>query len=390
MSDRLGNFGDFGGRVWLDTANQGALPLPAAREARRAIECKLVPSRLPMSSFEAVPSRLRAAIGRLLDVPPHEVILANSASYGLNLVAQAFPWESGDEVLVVAGDFPSDILPWLVLEERYGVRVRRIRPAAFVLRADELATAIGPQTRLLCTSWVHSFSGHTIDVERLGGLCRERGVCFLLNASQGLGAAPFHPGSTPVDGIVSTGFKWLCGPYGTGLCWLRPELLERLHPTKAYWLAMQSPEELGAEVGDAQLVEGLGAPAFDVFGTANFLNFLPFAAAIEHLLEIGIERIRAHDQALVQRFVRGLPAGYRLLSPREGPSRSTLVFFSHREPGRNRSLVETLREEGIDLSLRNGALRIAPHLYNGSAEVDRLLSALEAFAASERPMAKPG
>jgi cysteine desulfurase/selenocysteine lyase len=373
------DFGGFDGRAWLNTAHQGALPVRAGDEAREAIRWKLAPYELTPERFRGVPSRLRSALGRLLGVASEDVILANSASYGLHLVAQAFPWERGDEVLVVAGDFPSDILPWLVLEERVDVKVRRIRPANWVVEAHELEEAITPRTRLLCTTWVHSFSGRTIDLERIGAICRKRDVVFLLNASQGLGASPLDASSVPIDGLVSAGFKWLCGPYGTGVCWLRPGLRDRLLRTQAYWLAMQTQEELGERPGEAVLKPGLGAQAYDVFGTANFLNFKPFAAAVEYLLEVGIDRVRAHDQELVSRFVRGLPDGYRLLSPREGPLRSTLVFFSHRVPARNRALHAALSAAGVDVALRNGALRLSPHLYNEVADIDRALAALGSF-----------
>ncbi len=377
--DFSSGFGNFEGRAWLNTAHQGALPLRAADEVREAIEWKLAPRSLTPERFRGVPDRLRTAIGRLLHAPPEEIILANSASYGLHLVAQAFPWEAGDEVLVMAGDFPADILPWLALEQRQDVTVRRIRPAHRVIEPEDLIAALGPRTRLLCTTWVHSFSGYTIDLAGLGKICREHGIIFLLNVSQGLGAAPLDTRTAPIDGLVSAGHKWLCGPYGTGICWLRPDLRERLRQVKAYWLAMQTQEELGDEVVDVALKEGLGARAFDVFGTANFFNFKPAAAAVELLLELGVERIRAHDQALVSRLIAGLPEPYELLSPADGPRRSTLVFISHRDPGRNRDVHAALAAAGVDIAFRNGALRVAPHLYNTPADIDRALSVLDSF-----------
>lgn len=381
MSGRLSNgFGDFDGRAWINAAHQGALSLRAAEHAREAVAWKCAPHELTTDRFRNVPERLRTALGRLLNVPADEVVLANSASYGLHLVAQAFPWKPGDEVLVVANDFPSDILPWLALEERVGVRVRRIRPAHTVVQPDELADAISERTRVFCATWVHSFSGCTIALEAIGDICRERGISFVLNASQGLGAAPLDASEAPIDALVSVGFKWLCGPYGTGLCWLRPAFRERLGRTKAYWLAMQTQEELGDVVVDATLRDVPGARGFDVFGTANFFNFHPLAAAVEELLEIGIERIRVHDQALVSRLVAGLPDEYRLLSPREGPGRSTLVFFSHRDPDRNPELHRALTAAGVHVSLRNRALRASPHLYNDESDIDRALSVLVDFA----------
>src|SRR5262249_57328870 len=104
-----------------------------------------------------------------------------------------------------------------------------------------------PATKVFCATLVHSFSGYAVDAQALGEVCRARGVKFVLNASQALGARPFNVKDTPVDAVVSVGFKWMCGPYGTGFCWLRPELRESLKRTQAYWLSMQTADELGSE-----------------------------------------------------------------------------------------------------------------------------------------------
>src|SRR5262245_53395892 len=209
------DFGPFDGRVWLNCAHQGPLPRVSADEAHEAITWKIAPHRLTTDRFGAVPQRLKNAIGKLIDAPPDEIILGNSASYGLHLLANGIPWRVGDEVLLMKGDFPSDILPWLGLQKK-GVRVRLIEPRRHVLQADELAAQISPSTRLLCTTWVHSFSGHAVDEQALGRVCRERNILFVMNCSQALGARPFRVADAPVDAIVSVGHKWLCGPYAAG------------------------------------------------------------------------------------------------------------------------------------------------------------------------------
>src|ERR1041384_795002 len=122
-------FGDFGGRTWLNAAHQGALPLAAAEEAREAIAWKVNPSELTAARFTAVPQRVRGALAKLMNATPEEIVLANSNSYGIHLIARAFPWREGDEVIVMAGDFPSDILPWLLLERERGVKGHKIHPA---------------------------------------------------------------------------------------------------------------------------------------------------------------------------------------------------------------------------------------------------------------------
>src|SRR6516164_4645763 len=120
------DFGPFDNKVWLNCAHQGPLPRVAAEEAREAVAWKVRPFELTAERFAEVPARLRRALGCLLGAPADEIILGNSASYGLHLLANGLPWKQGDEILLVRGDFPSDLLAWLALESR-GVVVRYVR-----------------------------------------------------------------------------------------------------------------------------------------------------------------------------------------------------------------------------------------------------------------------
>jgi selenocysteine lyase/cysteine desulfurase len=201
----------------------------------------------------------------------------------------------------------------------------------------------------------------------------------VVNASQALGTRPFDA-SVPVDAVLGAGFKWLCGPYGTGFLWMRPELLRSLRVPQAYWLAQMTADDLGNEEGPVCRAAGPPtARACDVFGTANFFNFKPWAAAVEYLLGVGIGRIAEHDQRLVQYLLDGLdPAKFDVVSPRELPRRSTLVFVSHKERDRNRLLHARLAEKKVDVAYRRGMLRLAPHLYNTIEDMDRALALLHA------------
>ena len=376
LLDRSGDFGPFDGRVWLNCAHQAPLPKCAAEAAHEAVRWKVQPWELTTARFTGVPKRLREALSRLIAADPTDVILANSASYGLHLIANGIDWRDGDEVLCMKGDFPSDILPWLGLA-RLGVQVRQLEPRDTVLGADEVAAAIGPRTRLFCTTWVHSFSGHGIDLDAIGGVCRERGVLFAANVSQALGARPLDVGVAPLDAIVCAGWKWLCGPYATGFCWLRPELRESLVYNQNYWLAMLTSDDLGQDALDLNPAADVGGRRYDVFGTANFFNFAAFAASLEYLLGIGMPAVAAHDQALVERFLAGLPReDFDVLSPQAGPARSTLVLISAKDRARNRAIHESLAKAGIHVAFRAGSLRLSPHVYNTPDDIDRALKAL--------------
>jgi cysteine desulfurase/selenocysteine lyase len=365
------DFGPFDGRVWLNTAHQGPLPRVALEAGRTALEQRAQPHRIRDEDFFDVPDRLRKVIGRLIGAAPDDVVLGNSASYGLDLLAQGIRWRSGDEVLLVAGDFPADVFPWTVLRHE-GVTVRFVEAPHGAIEPQRFAAEISSRTRLFCTSWVNSFTGYAIDVAGIGRVCHDKDVIFTLNASQGLGARVLDVRNAPVDAITCCGYKWLCGPYATGFCWLRPALRESLVVRHAYWLAMQAGKPLD-KMRDYAPREDLGARAWDVFCTANFLNFVPWTAAIEYMLEADPANVAAYDEALVTQFVGRVDEDrFELISPRTGPQRSALVVLHPRKGGDATAWHSRLSAAGFDVALREGNLRISPHMHNSHEDIARL------------------
>jgi len=374
VTEAAGQFGPFDGRIWLNTAHQGPLPRPAVDAGGYAGALKAAPHRIGDGDFREVPERLRVLLARLAGGSPEQIVLGNSTSYGLHLVANGLTWDAGDEVLVIDGDYPATILPWRRLEDQ-GVRVRPLRPASGLLTASELAAAIGPRTRLLAVTWVDSFTGRALDLDALGQVCRQAGVLLVVNASQALGARPIDVSATPVDAVISCGYKWLCGPYGTGFAWLHPRLLRQLRPQQAYWLAMQAGRGLD-HMRDTTLRRDLGVRAFDVFCPASFATTLPWISSLELLLSTGVERVAAWDQRLMDRLVAGLDRDqYQLISPAGGPARSTLAVLARRD-GTAAQRHQRLTEAGIDTAYREGNLRVSVHLFNTPDNIDQLLGAL--------------
>jgi selenocysteine lyase/cysteine desulfurase len=376
LSRAAAEFGPFDGRVWFNTAHQGPLPRTAVEASSQATALKAAPHRIGDEDFAAVPERLRALLGRLMGCPTAQIVLGNSTSHGLHLIANGLAWQDGDEILVIEGDYPATVLPWQRLAHS-GVRVRPLRPAEGLLTAGELSSAIRPHTRLLAVTWVDSFTGRALDLEALGAVCRQAGVWLVVNASQALGARPINVSRTPVDAVASCGYKWLCGPYGTGFTWLRHELMARLRPQQAYWLAMQAGRTLD-QMRDTAIRDDIGVHAFDVFCPASFATTLPWTASLELLLDTDIDAIADWDQQLVSRLVNGLDLEqYQLISPASGPSRSTLVVLS-RKDGSTRQRHEQLAAAGIDTAYREGNLRLSLHLFNTADQADEALRLLNA------------
>jgi selenocysteine lyase/cysteine desulfurase len=342
-----------------------------------AVQWKISPHHLADSSlFNSVPQRLKNVLGRLVNAPSEDIILGNSASYGLHLLANGIKWSSGDEILLVEGDFPCDILPWLNLKEK-GVKIRAVKPKGIGLQPEEIQENIGKDTKLLCTSWVYSYTGHIINLPAISELCKQNGIKLVLNCSQAIGTQPFDVTLRLVDAVTCVGFKWLCGPYGTGFSWIDPEMREKLDYNQAYWLAMQSADDLKTSKVWPDVKEDLGARKYDVFGTANFFNFVPWTASVEYLLEKGIERIKSYDDELIKRLREGLDSDkYEILTPKSNSDNSTILVISHLNRSRNEKIFELLKKNNIYISLRRNHLRFAPHLYNTEIEINKALSVL--------------
>lgn len=362
------------GSVWLNTAHQGRLPRSAAEALAEAVEWKLHPELLATSErFAQVPARLRRALATLLATEERDIVLTNGASYGLHLLANGLEFGPGDEVVVAANDFPSNVLPWLLLRDR-GVHVRMVEPRDEVLTAAEVGAHLSSRTRLVCLSWVHSFSGRVTDLESIGSVCRDRDIWFVVNGSQAVGVRPIAVERLPIDALVTVGWKWLCGPYGTGACYLRPELRDAVRPTKLYWLNALSVEDLAAESLDLTSFAPPAVGGLDIFATANFFNYVPFCAAIELVLRFGVDAIAQHVDELVLRLLAGIDRSrYRLVSSEQ--ARSSLVML---EPTTQPAgeVFERLRASGVHVAHRRGRIRVAPHLYNAPSEIDRLLALL--------------
>ena len=344
-------------------------------EARETLEQRIRPHEIRDADFFDVPELLRQALGKLVGAPSDDIVLGNSTNWGIDLLANGIRWEAGDEICALKGDFPADLTPWSVLKQR-GVTLRLIEPDGPSITAEALDRALSRKTRLFCTSWVNSFTGFAADVASLGRICHDRGVLFVLTASQALGARVLDIGALSVDAVTSCGYKWLCGPYGTGFCWLRPALRESLCPLHAYWLTMQKGKPLD-HMRESTSTHDLGARAWDVFGTANFLNFVPWTACIQFLLEAGPERVASCDEAFVDKLVRSIDRQkFELVSPEDGTARSILVVLRPHPPQNGLQLQQRLDSAGIDVALREGNLRISPHVHNTIDDFDRLIAVL--------------
>jgi len=364
--------------IWLNVASEGPLPRRANDVLQKAIEWKSSPHLLTIPKFQQVPLDLKKSIALLINVDRDDVILGNSATYGLHLLANGLDFKKGDEIILLQNDFPTDILPWLSLEHQ-GVIVHQLRANEYVLSLEEIKKAINTNTKLVCLPFIHSFTGYKQDITSIGKLCRAQGIYCVVNLSQAAGAFPIDLSDWDVDAVVCAGYKWLLGPYGTGFCWMKKELRVQLRYAQNYWISLMDEVSLSHE-GPIHLKEDYSSRRYDVFGTANFFNYVPWQASIEYLLTIGLKNVDQHNQGLVDCFIDGLDQeSFNLISPTSKPERTNIVVFSLKDQTQNSHLFDYLKEKGYHLALWKNKLRVSPHIYNTLQDVNGLLKVLKDY-----------
>ena len=377
MRDYSNDFALTPGQVWLNAASEGPIPKAAVQALNEAVVWKSSPHLLTIPKFQHVPIELKNVIAELIHVPSDEVILGNSATYGMHILANGLSLVQGDEVVLMQNDFPTDILPWLHLKNK-DIVVRQVKGVGEVLAVDEIAALINNKTKVVCLPYIHTFSGHALDIVAIGRLCRAHGILFVVNMSQAIGAFEVNMADLPIDAIVCAGYKWLLGPYGTGFCWMRKSVREQLNYSQAYWISLMDERSLGS-TEEIFLSEDRSARKYDVFATANFFNYVPWISSIKYFLGIGMGEVARHNQHLVRMIIDGLDVRFTCVSPVSEQARTNLMVFSHKNQAENIKVFEYLKGCGLHLALWKGKMRISPHIYNTEKDIVEFLGALNAY-----------
>jgi selenocysteine lyase/cysteine desulfurase len=362
--------------TYLNLAAQSPMPKVAHRAVQTAIEWKKFPHRITDAAYFEVPNRIRASIAKLIGGQSDEVALTTGASTGMSAVAYGLTWKPGDEILTAKGEFPLQYATWKPMEAREGIVMKVIAPRERFLSADDFLAAMTPRTRLVSVSLVRFDNAVLLDAARIAAACHAQGALLLLDVSQACGAIPMNVGALGADFLVSAGYKWLLSPYGTGFFWARNEHTDKMRPGPFYWAAAKGAENFGSlSFEDPQPVRG--ARRWDMAETSNYFNFAAMDASLQFVLQLGPETVQAHNRKLIDLLFERLPKDRCVpASPLDSAQRGTYGCFAARTPERTAALYEKLRKENIIVSLREGNIRVSPHVYNTEQDIDRLIAAI--------------
>jgi selenocysteine lyase/cysteine desulfurase len=369
-------------------AHAGVCPLPQ-RVAAAVSECA---QRGTLGDQEAfVLHRLNDArqLGaQLLHCQSDEVALVGPTSLGLSFVAAGLKFKKNDNILIYHDDYPANVYPWMALAER-GLEVRLLNTRGLgVIRPVDVMGQVDENTRLVALASCHFVSGYRIDFQAIGKFLRERGILFCLDAIQTLGAFPTTVGH--VDMLAADAHKWLLGPCGAGLLYVRREIQDRVNPPIYGWHNVRCPNFVAQE----HIVFRDGAAKYEA-GTHNLLGLVGLIAAMELVVEIGVENIAAELLRKRAWLVPALQAkGFTVLNAdAKIENASGIISFHQADPGLAEAasaakagkdlaaLHKKLTDAGVVASLRTDRkgqnhIRLSPHFYNTDAELHRTLELL--------------
>ena len=366
--------------AYLNLAGQAPMPRASIRAAQAAIEWKKYPHQKLDSTFFEVPNRIRASVARLVGGKPEEIAITTGASNGMAAVAYGLSWKPGDEVVTAKGEFPLQYTAWKPMEEREGIKLKIVPPRERFITADDLLAAMTAKTRLVSVSLVRFDDGSLLDAARVAAACHAQGALLLLDISQCCGAMTLEAEKLGADFMVCAGYKWLLGPYGTGFFWAKSEHIGNMRPGPFYWMAVAESHNFSSLAFD----DPKPAPAakrWDTAEAASYFNFnlVAMDVSLDFVIRAGPDTVAAHNRKLIDQMYERLPKDRCIpASPLDAARRGPYGCFAARSPEKTAALYDTLRKAGVITSLRQGSIRVSPHLYNTERDIDRLIAVVTA------------
>ncbi|NLX23540.1 MAG: aminotransferase class V-fold PLP-dependent enzyme [Phycisphaerae bacterium] len=355
---------------FLNHAAVAPLSKPAAEAVRKYVREGLDEAGLHAGFYQHA-EHVRQVAAEFINAGPDEVTFVKNTTEGLGWVANGLDWTAGDNVVTTRVEFPANMYPWMGLEAR-GVQLKTVGEEDGRIPLERIVGAIDGRTKVVTISAVQYASGFRTDLAELGRICKEKGVLFCVDAIQMLGMLPLDVRAMQIDFLSADGHKWLCAPEGCGIFYCNRSLLARLQPVIAGWMCMKDARDYGN-----YLFEYVNtACRFDI-GSYNIAGIYGLGASIEMFRDIGMDKVGAQVLMLTDRLVVGLSEkGYRVVSSRAPGEASGIVTFTsdRHDLAALRGQLES--EHRVVTALREGRLRVSPHFYNTTGEIDQLVSLL--------------
>ena len=315
---------------------------------------------------------LRTRVAHLINCVRDEVVLVQSTTEGLNIVANGVDWQKGDAVVVRGGrhEHYANYLPWISLSQRKGVHLRELAvDESGYFSMGELEKSM-KGARLVTMSHALYNTGAIMPLEEVGRIAKENNALFCVDAAQSAGTIPIDVKKIGCHFMAFPGFKWLCGPTGIGALYCSKEASDKLTPPA---IGIES-----AALSDQNVITYFDMPARMQAGFRNFPGAAGLEASLRYILRIGVEDVRRRNMKVANalRYEIGKIPGVKMYGPDDDSRRTSIVTFI--APGDSSAIVKKLEQNGIIFAARDvggeKAVRAAPHFFNNEDEAATAVS----------------
>src|SRR5258706_3841783 len=362
--------------AYLNCAYMSPLMRSVVEEGNRGVARKAHPWEITPDKFFTGAEEFRTTAAQLIGATADCVAIVPSASYGIATAALNLPVRKGQRILVLDEQFPSNYYPWQRLAEDRGATLSIVpwpddgdwTVATLKVLRDDVAIAALPNVQ-----WT---SGGRLDLVRIGDACRKFGTALVLDLTQSLGALPFDVREVQPDFAVAANYKWLMGPYTTGLLYVAPKW-HGGRPVEENWIQRANARDFAALILYTDKYDD-GARRYDMGERSNFALLPAATRALKQLQDWGIAEISGTAGAL-NRQLALMAAEIGFSSPPEH-LRAPHYLCLRRKAGIPEGLSETLASQKVFVSVRGSSIRVTPHLYNSANDVEQLLACLRQIA----------
>lgn len=363
--------------VYLDNAHYTPYSTETKNRLIKFIE-RFTSTNYNLSIFNnEIPVILKSKIGKLINASPDDIIIVSSTTHGLNIFANGISAEACRNVAYADSEFPAIVYPWMNQEKLRGIKNFMIPSDNGKIKLTDVEDVIRNNNIDVLTISSVEFLGFRNDLSALRKLTNKYKTLLVVDAIQSIGAVPMDVKKYDIDYLAAGSQKWMMSPAGIGFAYMPERTRKIINPS---YVGTNNMEFDFTNFLNYELNFKENGSAYEN-STPNTLGMIGLESSLDLFLNLGVDNIFRHIINLIDIFIEGLYSipNFHIDSDLNEENRSNILIFSHNDKSKNPMIQSELEKENIFIAIREGYLRVSPHLYNNENDIKKLLSALKKY-----------